>query len=60
MEGRYGHLKEFRPDENSIQAYVEVATLYFAANDIEVDKQVPVVFVTKGYGIRILDKTNDN
>ena len=35
MAGRYGCLKEFLPDEDSIQAYLEVATLYFAANDID-------------------------
>ena len=48
MAGRYGCLKEFRPDEDSIQAYLEVATLYFAANDIEEDKQVPILLSSIG------------
>ena len=43
MAGCYRWLKEFRPDEDSIQAYMEVVTLYFAANNIEEDKQVPIL-----------------
>ena len=43
MAGRYGCLKEFCPDEDSIQAYLELARLYFAANDIKEDKQVPIL-----------------
>ena len=48
MTGRYRCLKEFRPDEDSIQAYLEVATLYLAANDIEEDKQVPILLSSIG------------
>ena len=43
MTGRCGCLKEFHPEEDSIQAYLEVATLYFTANDFEEDKQVPIL-----------------
>ena len=48
MAGHYRCLKEFRPDEDSIQAYLEVATLYFSANDIEEDKQVPILLSSIG------------
>ena len=38
MAGKYGYLKEFLPDEDSIGAYLERASLYFVANGIEEDK----------------------
>ena len=41
MAGKYGHLKEFAPDEDSIGAYLELVSLYFVANGIEEDKRVP-------------------
>ena len=43
MTGKYGHLKEFPPDENSIGAYLEHASLYFVANGVKEDKGVPIL-----------------
>ena len=43
MAGKYSHLPEFLSDEDSIGAYVERASLYFVADGIEEDKQVPIL-----------------
>ena len=43
MAGKYGHLKEFLPHEDSIGAYLERASVYFVANGIEEDKWVPIL-----------------
>ena len=48
MAGKYGYLKEFVPDEDSIGAYLELAALYFKANSIEKDKQVPILLSSIG------------
>ena len=48
MARRYGCLGDFRPDEDSLQAYLEVATIYFAANDIEEDEQIPILLSSIG------------
>ena len=48
MAGKYGHLKEFLPDEDSIGAYLEHASLYFVASGIEKDKQVPILLSSIG------------
>ena len=48
MAGKYGHLKEFLPDEDSIGAYLERASLYFVANGIEADKRVPILLSSIG------------
>ena len=41
MAGKHIHLKDFLPDEDSIGVYLEHASLYFVANGIEEDMQVP-------------------
>ena len=43
MPGKYDYLKEFLSDEESIGAYLERAALYFVANGIKEDKQVPIL-----------------
>ena len=37
MAGKYGYLKEFLPDEDSIGTYLEREVLYCVAHDIEED-----------------------
>ena len=39
LNSRYGHT----PDSDSIKAYLERASLYFAANAIDHDKKVPIL-----------------
>ena len=67
----YGQISAFQPEEESIQAYLERIDLYFLANDIEADKQVPVflsVLGGKNYTLlrnllapaRLSDQTLDN
>ena len=48
MAGKYGYLKEFLPDEDSIGTYLELAALFFVANGIEEDKQVPILLSSIG------------
>ena len=48
MPGKYGYLKEFLPDKDSIGAYLERVALYFVASDIEEDKQVPILLSSIG------------
>ena len=48
MAGKYCQLNEFLPDEDSIGALLERASLYFATNGIEEDKQVPILQSTIG------------
>ena len=48
MAGKYGYLKGFLPDEDSVGAYLERVALYFAENGIEEDKQVPFLLSSIG------------
>ena len=43
MAGKHGYLNDFFPDADSIGAYLEHVALYFVANGIEEDKQVPIL-----------------
>ena len=43
MATQYGCLKEFRPETDSTKAYLERASLYFQANDIDEGKQVSIL-----------------
>ena len=43
MVVKYGYLKEFLHDEDSVGAYLERVAVYFVANGIEEDKQVPIL-----------------
>ena len=38
----YGKLTEFRREEEEFSAYLERVQLFFAANDIPEEKQVPI------------------
>ena len=48
MAAKYGCLQEFLPDEDSIDAYLERAALYFKANDIGKGKRVPILLSSIG------------
>ena len=48
MAGKYGHPKEFIPDEDSIGANLERASLYFVANGNKEDKRVPILLSSIG------------
>ncbi len=48
MAAKYGCLEEFRPESDSIRAYLERATLYFQANNIGDDKRVPILLSSIG------------
>ena len=48
MAGKYGHPKDFLPDEDSTWAYLERASLYFVTNCIEEDTQVPILLSSIG------------
>ena len=50
----FGQLEEFNPKTDSFQAYVERANLYFEANGISEEKQLPVFLSSIGgktYGL---------
>ena len=38
----FGRIDEFRPENESIEAYLERIELYFNANEVEDDKKVPI------------------
>ena len=42
MATQFGQLKEFHPETDAIKAYLERVQLYFAANSVDNDKQVPI------------------
>ena len=42
MATQYGRVQEFKPESDSIKAYLERVSHYFAANDIADGKKVPV------------------
>ena len=48
MAAKYGCLEEFRPEADSIRAYLERAALYFEANDIGDHKRVPILLSSIG------------
>ena len=48
MAGKYGHLKEFLRDEDSIGPYLKRASLYFVVNGIEEDKRIPILLSSFG------------
>ena len=48
MLGKYGLLKEFLPDEDSIGAYLEHASLYFVVNGIKEDRRVRILLSSIG------------
>ena len=48
MAKQYGQLQEFKPASESINSYLERASLYFAANDVADGKKVPVLLSSIG------------
>ena len=43
----YGKLQEYKPETESIAAYLERVEVFFQANDIATDKHVPVFLPEK-------------
>ena len=48
MAATFGHIQEFRPDDESISAYLERLQLFFEANSVVEAKQVPVLLSVLG------------
>ena len=44
----YGQLQEYKPESENITAYLERIEVFFRANDIAADKQVPVFLSVVG------------
>ena len=45
---KFGCIQEFQPESESITAYFERLEMFFAANDVEEDKRVPVLLSVVG------------
>ena len=48
MATQYGRLQEFKPEVESIKAYMERVDLYFVANEVDDAKQVPILLSSIG------------
>ena len=48
MASLYGSLTEFQPDSDDVKAYLECVELYFAANKVDADLQVPIFLSSVG------------
>jgi len=48
MATHHGRLREFHPESDSIKAYLEQVSLYFAANTVEEERQVAVLLSSIG------------
>ena len=48
MATPFGTIKEFSPESDSIKAYLERVQLYFTANAVDEDKQVPILLSSIG------------
>ena len=48
MATPYGRLQEFRPESDSIKGYLERVSLYFTANEVTIDKRVPILLSSIG------------
>ena len=48
MATQFGTLKEFQPESDAIKAYLERVELYFTANSVDEDKQVPILLSAIG------------
>ena len=48
MASLYGSLTEFQPDSDDVKAYLERVELYFAANKVDADLQVPIFLSSVG------------
>ena len=48
MAARFGQVKEFSPDSDSIKSYLERVQLYFEANSVPQGKQVPILLSSVG------------
>ena len=45
---KIGRISEFQPDNERISAYLERVELYFQANEVKAEKQVPVLLSVIG------------
>ena len=48
MATQFGCVKEFQPESDSIKQYLESVQLYFTANEVDDDKQVPILLSSIG------------
>ncbi len=48
MAAVYGQLQEFQPESDTIKSYLERVSLYFTANAVGDDKQVPILLSSIG------------
>ena len=48
---KFGCIQEFQPESETITAYFEWLEMFYAANDVEEDKQVPVLLSVVGMKI---------
>ena len=54
MATQFGRLQEFKPETDSIKAYLERVSLYFAANEVADGKKVPILLSSIGAPIYAL------
>ena len=48
MAIHFGTIKEFRPESDTIKAYLEQVKLYFTDNDVAREKQIPILLSSIG------------
>ena len=48
MAAHFGTIKEFRPESDTIKAYLEWVKLYFTVNDVAEEKQIPILLSSSG------------
>ena len=48
MAIHFGTIKGFRPESDTVRAYLECVKLYFTANDVSEEKQIPILLSAIG------------
>ena len=44
----FGHINEFKPDQESLAVYLERVELFFAANNVQAERKVPMLLTVIG------------
>ena len=44
----FGHINEFKPDQESLAVYLERVELFFAANNVQAERKVPMLLAVIG------------
>ena len=44
----FGHINEFKPDLESLAVYLERVELFFAANNVQAERKVPMLLTVIG------------